>query len=210
MFIRMVDEGLERLLRTELPMPAIAGDVSFAVPSRDWSESLVKPTVNFYLFDVSRSAMPSRSSTRRVNASGKGERRGPPPMIELNYMVSAWDDEVLRAHELLGGVISLIARLDMVPETYLDDSLESSVQLSFVEDDRHRARDIWNGAGNALRAGFSMHATVAADAGGWSPEAAPITGIKGVTKRGTDRANANANANANGARADDPTPPVGG
>jgi hypothetical protein len=208
MFIRMVDEGLERLLRTELPMPETAGDVSFAVPGRDWSNALVRPTVNFYLFDVSRSAMPSRSSTRRVDASGKGERRGPPPMIELNYLVSAWDDEVLRAHELLGGVISLIARLDMVPQAYLDDALESSVQLSFVEDDRHRARDIWNGAGNALRAGFSMHATVAADAGGWTPEAAPITGVMGVTKRGTDRTNANGNGGRAGA--DVPVAPVGG
>jgi hypothetical protein len=190
MFIRMVDEGLERLLRSELPLPVAVGDISFEVPGREWSHALRRPTVNLYLFDITRSGQPNRATVRRVDVNGKGEHRPPPPMIELNYLVSAWAQDVVAGHALLGEVISRIAPLDVLPARFLDGDLSSSVHLSFVEDDRHRARDIWNGAGNALRAGFSMHATVAADAFGWAPEAESVTGVLGVTKRGVDRAGA--------------------
>lgn len=183
MFIRIVDESLERLLRGALPFPDESGDVSFTVPTRTWSDGLTRPTINLYLFDVTRSSQPNRATIRRVDETGRAERRPPQPMIELNYMVSAWTGEPLADHELLGAVISSIAGLDTLPAQYLPNEDSSSVILSFVEDDRHRARDIWNGAGNSLRAGFSMHATVAADTFGWSPEPALITGIASDTRR---------------------------
>jgi hypothetical protein len=182
-FIKIVDDGLERLLRTELPFPPSVGDISFETPSRSWSDQLRRSTINLFLFDITRSAQPNRASMRRVDQNGNAERRPPQPMIELNYLVSAWGDTAADGHHLLGEVISRIAGLDVLPPEYLSESLTSSVFLSFVEDDRHRARDIWNGAGNSLRAGFSMHATVAADSFDWAPEPALITGIQGNTSR---------------------------
>lgn len=187
MFIRLVDESLERHLRTAVPFPASAGDVSFAVPTRAWSETLTRPTFNLFLFDITRSAVPNRAAVRRVDGNGLGERRPPQPMIELNYMVSAWAEDPLREHELLGAVISSVAGLAVLPAEVVSPELSSSVHLSFVEDDRHRARDIWNGAGNALRAGFSMHVTAAADTFGWAPMPTPISGITADTRRGTAR-----------------------
>lgn len=186
MFIRMVDESLELMLRTELPFPHDIGDVSFDVPTSQWSGGITRPTINLYLFDISRSSVPNRAAVRRVDADGKGERRAPQPMIELNYLVSAWvGANPLESHQLLGEVISRIAGLDLVPAEYVASGLTSSILLSFVEDDRHRARDIWAGADNKLQAGFSMHCTVAADSFGWTPEAAPVIGIASVT-RGSD------------------------
>jgi hypothetical protein len=182
-FIKIVDEGLERLLRTELPFPPSVGDVSFETPSQVWSDRLRRTTLNLFLFDITRSPQPNRASLRRVDENGKAERRAPQPMIELNYLVSAWSDAPVDSHHLLGEVISRIAGLDVLPPEYLAENLTSSVYLSFVEDDRHRARDIWTGAGNTLRAGFSMHATVAADSFDWAPEPALITGISGSATR---------------------------
>lgn len=187
MFIRMVDESLELMLRTELPFPREIGDISFEVPSSKWSGGITRPTVNLFLFDITRSSVPNRAPMRRVDANGKGERRAPQPMIELNYMVSAWvGKDVVESHQLLGEVISRIAGLDMVPAEYTNPKLTSSILLSFVEDDRHRARDIWAGAENSLQAGFSMHCTVAADTFGWTLEPAPVTGIASYTRRPGD------------------------
>ena len=189
MFIRKVDEGFARLLREELPFPADDGDISFEVPTRAWSDALVRPTVNLYLFDLTRSAEPSRIPTRRQGADGRSEQRPPAPMIELNYSVSAWAADPLSSHELLGTVISRVGMLDVFPAEYLDEGFESTVRVTFIEDDRHRARDIWNGAGNVMRASFSMHVTVAADSSAWTLGAMPVSGITGVTRR-TDRTSA--------------------
>jgi hypothetical protein len=60
--------------------------------------------------------------------------------------------------------------------------LSSSIHLAFAEDDRHRARDIWNGAGGTLKAGFSLQVTVASDTFGWTDEPTRITSIVGATR----------------------------
>lgn len=179
MFIRVVDDGLERLLRAELPFPEEYGDISFEIPSSGWAAGLSRITLNLFLFDVTRSGHPNRAPVRRVDENGKGERRAPQPMVELDYMVSAWAGNPRDEHQLLGDVLGKVAALDILPEQYLSAELSSSVHVSFVEDDRHRARDIWNGAGGTLKASFCMQVTVAADSFGWADEPALIRSIEG-------------------------------
>lgn len=185
MFIRVVDEGLERFVRAELPLSEELGDVSFAVPNSDWSAQLSRIAVNLFLYDVTRSPHPNRAAVRRVDDNGKGERRRPQPMIELSYLVSAWAGDPRDEHQLLGEVLSRIAGLDVLPEQYLPRPLSSSVHVSLAEDDRHRARDIWNGAGGRLKAGFSLQLTVAADTFDWTDEPTRITSILGAARSTT-------------------------
>jgi hypothetical protein len=104
-------------------------------------------------------------------------------MIELNYLVSAWAGNPRDEHQLLGDVLSRLAALDTLPPEYLSRPLSSTVHLSFVEDDRHRARDIWNGAGGSLKASFSMQVTVAADSFDWAAEPPVVTRIEGFAPR---------------------------
>jgi hypothetical protein len=185
MFIRVVDEGLERLIRAELPLTEEYGDISFATPHSDWSGQLSRITLNLFLYDVARSAHPNRAAVRRVDENGKGERRAPQPMVELSYLVSAWAGDPRDEHQLLGEVLSRLAALDNLPDEYLSRPLSSSVHVSLVEDDRHRARDIWTGAGGRLKAGFSLQVTVAADTFGWAPEPTAITSVEGSARRTT-------------------------
>lgn len=181
MFIRAVDEGLEAMLRAELPLPEELGDITFDTPGNGWAAQLSRITVNLFLFDVNRSDHPNRAPVRRVDENGKGERRAPQPMVELNYLVSAWAGSPRDEHQLLGDVLSLLAAVDILPEHYLPVALSSSVHVSFVEDERLRARDIWNGAGGTLKASFSIKVTVAADSFGWRDEPTAITSIQGST-----------------------------
>jgi hypothetical protein len=170
MFIRIVDEGLERMLRAELPLSEDMGDISFDIPSSTWSASLSRITVNLYLYDVNRSDHPNRAPMRRMGDNGKYERRKPLPMVELNYLVSAWAGNSRDEHQLLGDVLAQLAGVDVLPAEYLPASLSSSVSMLFVEDERHKTRDIWNGAGGPLKASFSIKITVAADSFGWTEE----------------------------------------
>jgi hypothetical protein len=185
MFIRIVDEGLERLVRAEVPLPEEIGDVSFDAPSTTWSAALARPTVNLFLYDLARSEHTNRAPTRRVDENGTRQRRAPQPMIQLSYLVSAWADNPRDEHQLLGEVISRFAGMEILPPEYLPRALSSSVHLSLVDQNQQQARDIWSGAGGALKAAFSLNATVAADTFGWTQEPPLITSIEGSMRAGS-------------------------
>jgi uncharacterized protein DUF4255 len=170
MFIRVIDEGLERFLRAQLPLPEDMGDISFDIPSSTWAAGLSRITVNFYLYDVNRSNHPNRAPMRRETEDGKYERRKPLPMVELNYLISAWAGNPRDEHQLLGDVLARIASVDVLPTEHLPTQLSSSVSMVFAEDERHKTRDIWNGAGGALKASFSLKVVAAADSFDWSEE----------------------------------------
>ena len=58
MLIPAVEDGIEKLLRATLPLPAEQGDISFEAPSSTWSASVNRLTVNAYLFGIARSSQP--------------------------------------------------------------------------------------------------------------------------------------------------------
>jgi hypothetical protein len=107
-------------------------------------------------------------------------------MMELGYQVSAWAGSPRDEHQLLGEVIGCLAAVDILPADYLSAQLSSSVHLNLGDDDRYRARDIWAGAGGALKASFVLQATVAADSFGWTPEPPVVTAIEAAAWRPTD------------------------
>jgi hypothetical protein len=176
MFIRAVDDGLERLLRVSLPLPEEVGDITFDAPTSNWSAQLSRITVNLYLYDVMRSAQPTRSATQR-DVNGKPERRAPQPMIQLGYLVSAWAGSPRDEHQLLGDLVSRLASIQVIPPEYLPTAVSSSVQLAVAEDPRSRLRDIWSGAGGQLKASFTLQLTVAADTFDWTDQAPPVTSV---------------------------------
>jgi hypothetical protein len=180
MFIRIVDEGLERFLRDRVPLPEEYADVSFEVPSSTWSAQLSRITLNLFLFQVSRSVQPNRAPTRRVAEDGVAQRRTPQPMVDLSYLVSVWAGSSRDEHQLLGEVVSRIASVDALPADYLPALLTSSAQVSFADQDHApKIRDVWSAAGGTLKASFALEVSVAADSFGWEPEAPAVTSIEG-------------------------------
>jgi hypothetical protein len=177
MFIRDVDEGLERLVRARLPLPEDVGDVSFEPPTGTWAAQLSRLTVNLFLYSLDRSAQPTRSPQARFDANGRPERRAPQPMIELGYLVSAWAGSPRDEHQLLGDVVSLLAGVAILPAEYAPAALNSSVTLVFGGDDLTRPRDIWQGVNGQLKACAILKATVAADTWDWQDEAPAVQRI---------------------------------
>ena len=170
MFIRTVDEGIARLLRATLPLPAELGDVSFDAPTIAWSETLTRPTVNLFLYDVAPSPHTAHTAVRRVDANGRAERRPPPPVMQLGYLVSAWAGAPLDEHQLLSDVLNRRAGVAVLPGDYLAEPLNSNVLISVGEDEHNLLRQIWRAAGGSLKASFLVQVTVAADTGDWIKE----------------------------------------
>lgn len=188
MFISHVDSGLEKLLRTRLPLPEEIGDISFDAPSGTWSAQLSRITVNLFLYDVQRSNQPSAPSVRTPEA-GPAQRRRPQPMVQLGYLVSAWAGSPRDEHQLLGDVVSIFAAVEALPEALLPDDLSSSVRLSLGDSD-NRVREIWSAAGGTLKASFSVMATVAADSFDWEIQPPAVERISAMASRMDDERHA--------------------
>lgn len=181
MFIRNVDESLERFIRARLALTDDLGDVTFDAPTSNWSAQLSRITVNLFLYDVGLSNQPSRSAVRRVGENGAAQQRAPQPMVRLGYLISAWAGSPRDEHQLLGDLVSLFAAQSVVPAEYVTGALSSAVQIRLVADDVNRPRDVFSGSGGQLKAAFALEATVAADSYEWTPEAPPVDRIVGLT-----------------------------
>lgn len=177
MFIRAVDEGLERLLRATLPLAEDIGDIAFEPPTANWSATLSRLTVNLFLYDVARSTQVTQAPVRRVSEDGRNERRAPQPMIQLGYLVSAWAGSPRDEHQLLGDVLNRLAPMSELPAEYVPATMNSRISLSLGEDEHNRLRDIWGAAGGQLKASFTMRIIVAADAVDWIEEAPAVTAL---------------------------------
>ncbi len=175
-FISNVDAALERMVRARLPLPEDVGDVVFDPPTGTWSAQLSRITVNFFLYDVQRSAMPSRSATLRPQDNGPVQRRRPQPMIRLAYLVSAWAGSPRDEHQLLGDLVSMLAGTEAVPAELLPAGLSTTVQLA-LGDERTLPRELWTSVGGSLKAGIQLQATVGADSFDWEDAAPPVERI---------------------------------
>ncbi|WP_420114786.1 DUF4255 domain-containing protein [Pseudactinotalea sp.] len=170
MLISAVEEGIESLLRSTLPLSSEQGDVSFEAPSSTWAAGVNRLTVNVFLYGVTRSSQPPRVQAPQRN-DGQVVRRFALPMVQLSYLVSAWAGSPRDEHELLGDVLIRFLSHPLLPAEHLGAALESSVQLAVENDDHNRPREIWGAVGGHVKASFSLQATVAADAYPW--ETAP-------------------------------------
>jgi uncharacterized protein DUF4255 len=177
MFIRDVDEGLERLVRARLPLPEDIGDISFDAPTGTWAAQLSRLTVNLFLYHLDRSNHPTRAPQTRIAEDGRPERRGAQPMIDLGYLVSAWAGSPRDEHQLLGDVVSMFAGFAVLPAEFAAPTLNSSVFMNFGGDDLTRPRDIWQGVSGQLKACGILRVTVAADTWDWEDQAPAVERI---------------------------------
>jgi hypothetical protein len=181
MLIPAVEHGLERLLRDTLPLPEHVGDVSFDPPSRTWAAQLSTVTVNLFLFGVGRSPQPPRPTAERITSDGRVERRPPLPMIELNYLVSAWAGNVRDEHELLGDVLGCIVTNQVLPAEFLSSELPATVQIALAPQDHGRAKDVLTAVDGSMRASFEVVITTALDGLAWREVAPRVARIEALT-----------------------------
>lgn len=179
MFVGVVESGLEKFVRQELPLPEDVGDVAFEVPNSTWAAQLSRVTVNLFLYDVARSSHPVRAATRR-ELNGTGQKRTPQPMVELSYLASAWAGSIKDEHLLLGDLISRLVAVNEIPPELMPQELSSSAALSFADDSLNKNREIWSGLGGQLKASFTLHVHVAADTFDWVAEAPPVERVEGL------------------------------
>jgi len=181
LLIPLVEQGLEKLVRAALPLPEQVGEVSFDPPSRTWAAQLSRITVSMFLFGIGRSAQPPRPMPDRAAADGRIQRRGPLPMIELSYLVSAWAGNVRDEHELLGDVLGCFVTHQVLPAEFAAPALLSSVQIALAPADTSRVKEVFASVDGSMRAAFEIVLTTALDVGAWADAAPSVQRIQALT-----------------------------
>ncbi len=167
--INDLDETLRQLLIQKAGLNPAELDISFDIPTRDWSNPVSRPTVNLYLFDV-RENRELRELGWEESPSGDGKVRLKrlPLRIDLSYMVTCWATSTEDQHRLLWHVLETLFRHSPLPEDILQGSMRQlthPVRTEVAQPDGvlKNVSDFWGALENQLRPAISMTVTLELD-----------------------------------------------
>src|SRR3712207_1200883 len=118
--IEDLDETIRQLLIQEGGLDPAEVEVSFDVPDCEWSASIVRPTLNFYLYDVRENLQLRTTGWDTVqNSNGTFTKRKHPRRIDCSYLLTAWTSEIEDEHRLLSSSLLTLFRFPSLPERVL-------------------------------------------------------------------------------------------
>jgi hypothetical protein len=162
--IQDVDATLKELLVQKMPLDVSVVDVSFDMPNRDWSNHIVKPTLNLFLYGVCENHEVRGNQHVLVRNGAVGIERRAPVRVDLTYLISAWTADISDEHQLLGRVLTTLLRFPLVPDDVLKGSLltqPGAVQAWIAQPERiPNPWDFWGNVENRLKAALNFVLTV--------------------------------------------------
>lgn len=168
--INVVDRALERYLREQVPLRESTIGVSFDPPDRDWCAGLNRPTVNVFLWDVSRAAKTAYSGIDERRTDQGTERRPVNPGVELHYLLTAWASAVSDEHQVLGSVLAAVLRRGVIPRDTLPEGVVDGPCRIALDTPEHRVPgEFWSALGGRLKPGLQLKVTLRLPVREWIP-----------------------------------------
>lgn len=165
-----LDESIKNMLTAEMPVKNGQIDIKFDQPVREWSTKLVKPTVNFYLYDVRENVMLRQHQWEQQRQNG-GSRldvsrmKRSPFRVDCCYMLTTWASEPDDEHLLLARCLLALFRNPILPEEYLVGEMQSQefeIQAKVASNDKlTNPAEVWSALDNEMRPSVSFVVTVA-------------------------------------------------
>lgn len=178
--IQLVDRAVEQFLRQAVPLPENAVDVSFDAPDRTWGAAITRPTVNIFLWEVTRNpAFAQAGLLQRRGADGRVERRPSSPVVDLHYLITAWAAEQRDEHELLGSILSCVLAHSVLPTEALPEQLAATswITVSLASHEKRAPGEFWSALDGRLKPGLELELSLPLDVFTWEPTAAPAESI---------------------------------
>lgn len=160
--LHLLDDAVASFLRAELGPSARGVDVVFAAPDRDWSGGLTRPTINCYLWSVTPAAQGNVAGFETVIDGDRAYRRPAQPRIDLRYLLTAWADHPEDEHQVLGALVTLLARPRQLPTEHLPGALaavEPPPLLQLAGPAPDERADFWSALGGRYRPGLDLCVT---------------------------------------------------
>lgn len=164
-----VDKTLEKLLRDQGKIPRDDIDIEFDTPTREWSGTIGRPTLNCWCFDIRENLKlrPSDSEMQRMNGQ-MGRHYFPPKRMDLGYLVTAWARKIEDEHALIWRALQTFKRFhaldpDMCEGTLRYQTREMPMVVADMSQPRANLSDLWSVLDNEMRLGFMLVLTVELD-----------------------------------------------
>jgi len=163
-----LDETLKKLLTERAGLDPAEVDITFDIPSRDWSGGLAKPTVNLYLYDIRENRELREADWWVDRENGKANKRKPPVRVDLSYMITAWTRAVEDEHRLLWRVLTTLLRQEAIPEELLQGELVRQIyplrtRVAQPDGALTNPADFWTALENLLKPSINYVVTVSVD-----------------------------------------------
>jgi hypothetical protein len=166
-----LDESIKKMLTAEIPIKNGQVDIKFEQPVREWSTKLVKPTINFYLYDVRENVMlrqhqweQQRQTSKRLDITSM---KRSPFRVDCCYMLTTWASEPDDEHLLLARcLLALFRNPILLPEHLIGDMQEQpfEIQAKVASNDKlTNPAEVWSALDNEIRPTISYVVTVAMD-----------------------------------------------
>ncbi len=179
--IHDVDESLRELLRGEI-MDGAGLEISFDIPSAEWSARRTAPALNLYLYDIHEDLKRRQVQYDEVrNDEGVVVARVMPPRrYKLSYLVTAWTQRPEDEHRLLSAVLSCFIRSDALPAAVLqgglvglDEPVRCTIALPLPPE--RSISDVWSTLGGGLKASLDLVVTAPFLTHRYQPVGPPVT-----------------------------------
>lgn len=141
--------ALTQLLYVQGKIPADDVDVRFDAPRRDWIESLTRPTLDLFLFDVRENTELRQANLQGARTTGSATYRVPPRRFDLRYMVAAFTTVPEDEHVLLWRTLVTLLKYpelpaDLIPTAVRGLDVPVVTQIK-KPDDSAELTDLWSG-----------------------------------------------------------------
>jgi hypothetical protein len=167
--INDLDETLRTLLIRKAGLDPAEVDISFDIPTRDWSTPVTRPTVNLYLYDLRENRELRETYWDQEPDNGGRVRLKPRPVrMDLSYMVTCWTSATEDQHRLLWRVLETLFQNSPLPEDVLQGSLRNQIhpirtQVAQAGGVLANVSDFWGALENQMRPSISLVVTLELD-----------------------------------------------
>ena len=164
-----LDETIKQVMIKKGAVDPAEVDISFETPKREWSTSISKPTINFYLYDI-RENHELRGTEWFIDKDQNGiaTRKKNPSRIDLSYLITVWTNDIGDEHRLLWHVLLTMRRNHEFPEELLSGQLAGlsyPIKTRAAQPDGlfSKPADFWAALDNELKPSINYIVTLPLD-----------------------------------------------
>jgi hypothetical protein len=167
--INDLDETLKQLLVKKAGLDPSEVDISFDIPTREWSTPVTRPTVNLYLYDLRENRQLRETYwDDETGEDGRINLKRRPLRIDMSYMITCWTSSAEDQHRLLWRVVETFFRFSPIPEEVLVGDLtqlthEIRTEVAQPDGVLKNVSDFWGALENQLRPSVSLVVTLDLD-----------------------------------------------
>ena len=164
-----LDETLRQLLIQMGGLDPTEVDISFDIPTRDWSTPVTRPTVNLYLFDIRENrSLRETDWDSEPQSDGTVVTRRVPVRMDVSYMITCWTSAPEDQHRLLWRVLETLFRYSPLPDSVLQGDVRlalHAVRTEVAQPDGilKNISDFWGALENQLRPAINLVVTLDLD-----------------------------------------------